>query len=281
MAEHDQKKNEQRNEIRRMKRLLEKMAEMAEHVEQTGSFESGIQNSVKRYNTIVEHLEDRGILAEDLFPELDEDSDSGQLGAEAKLLADYLSDVIEEETEENKGEEETNGVEARFGFRKKSDLKRPDLGMMVALAPFLERNELTSMVLKHFTGQGSVSEEATSEAKASAPQGPNLQTIISLAPHVDQTTLGQMVRACLASQSFDNPQQLVQLAPHMNSAEFSQILREYLPTWFGAQPNTPMSKTTSDGPVSTTNSEETSSPAVVSSANGEEVPPPPPPELLR
>ena len=220
MAEHDKKK-----EIRRMRTLLEKMAEMAEHVEQTGSFESSIQNNVKRYNSIVEHLEDNDVLPEDMFPELDEDSDSGQLGAEAKLLSGYLADLADEDE-----------MERGSGNSRKPEGKRPDLGMMVALAPFLERNELTNIVLKHFTGQTKLGEE---EAPA-APGSMDIQTLIALAPHVDKATLGQMARACLSRQPLADPKLLVALAPHMDKAEFSQLLHEYLPNWFGAAPTAPV-----------------------------------------
>ena len=91
------------------------------------------------------------------------------------------------------------------------------------------------MVLKHFTGQMSGSEET----ELSSSQSPDLKTIVALAPHVDSATLGQMVRACLAQQTLADPKMLVALAPHMKSDEFSQLIREYLPTWFGAQPPTP------------------------------------------
>ena len=48
--------------------------------EQTGSFRAAFTTLLKRYNTIVEHLEDKGILPEDIFPRLDEDFDLGQAG---------------------------------------------------------------------------------------------------------------------------------------------------------------------------------------------------------
>ena len=219
MADQSAKK-----EIRRIRTLLEKMAEMAEHVEETGNFESGTRNNVKRYNNIVEHLEDKDILPEDVFPELDEDSDSGQLGTEAKLLADYLADLAEEED-----------AERGAGSFKKPEGKRADLGMMVALAPFLERNELTNIVLKHFTGQtASVEEEAPT-----APGSMDMQTLIGLAPHVDKATLGQMARACLSRQPLTDPKLLVALAPHMDKADFGQLLHEFLPSLFGTAPAPP------------------------------------------
>ena len=104
---------------------------------------------MKRYNNILEHLEDRDILPEGIFPSVDEDSDAGQLGAEAKLLAEYLADFASDEEEPARGP----------GKERKGEGKKQDLGMMVALAPFLEKNDLTHMVLKHFTGQMSGSEE--------------------------------------------------------------------------------------------------------------------------
>src|SRR5260221_2863873 len=117
---------ETNNEVRRLRRLLLKMAELAEHVEQTGSFESGVQNSVKRYNAIVGHLEALEALPVSMFPRLEDEADAGQLGAQATLLADYLKDSTEEE-------------EARA-------ISAPDLGSLVALAPFLGSKELSQLV---------------------------------------------------------------------------------------------------------------------------------------
>ncbi len=214
MAEHDSKKNE----IRRMRTLLQKMAEMAEHAEQTGSFESATHNYVRRYNAIVEHLEDNDVVPEDLFPKLEEETDFGQMGAEAKLLADYLDDILEESPKASNRNE-----------------TKPDLGLMVALAPFLESRELSKIVSQHFTGPGGA---GANEGGESA-QGPDLKTIASLAPHVDRMTLAEMVRACLAREPLRDPHLLLSLAPHMDRHEFSRLLREYLPNWFGGQAPAP------------------------------------------
>lgn len=210
MSENDHKK-----EIRRMRLLLRKMSEMAEHVEQSGSFESGIRSSVKRYNAIVEHLEDIEALPDDLFPKLDERADSGQLGAEAMLLGDYLDDLTEED-----------------GKEEKSHKQKPDMGMLIALAPFLEKSELNKLVQSHFPTQPSAPEEPKAATGAS---GPDMETIVRLAPHVDRAALGQMVRTYLASHRVTDPNQLVRLAPHMDKREFSQMLLDHLPGWFGAQ----------------------------------------------
>src|SRR5580700_3129003 len=85
-----------KKEVSRLRHLLLKMAELAEHVEQTGSFESGLNNSLIRYNTIVQRLEQLGACANGLFPALASDASAGTLGAEATLLAEYLEDITKE-----------------------------------------------------------------------------------------------------------------------------------------------------------------------------------------
>jgi hypothetical protein len=202
-----------------MVRLLRQTAEFAEHVEQTGSFQSGARNSVKRYNAIVEHLEEEDIIREDMFPRLEEDeSDFGQLGAEATALANYLDDIGDEEEKPATG-----------------GPKGKDFGWLLGLAPFLERDELSKLVRSHFTGQAPFPvPPAPPKEEADSSQGPDLKTIIGLAPHIDKKTLGEMVRACLSRQKLRDPNLLVALAPHMESRDLGQILHEYLPDWFAS-----------------------------------------------
>ncbi len=218
-----------KQEIRRIRNLLLKMAETAEHAEQTGSFESGVRNYVKRYNAIVEHLEEEDILPEELFSELDEDETNfGQLGAESTLLADYISDIVEETPVENAKREHKEG-----------------LGPLIALAPFLGSSELSKLVRERL---GVTVTTTSAPTPPPPPHGPDLQTIIGLAPHVDKETVGQLVRAALAQHKVSDPSLLVALAPHMDKAEFSQLVREQLPGWFSAQPapdNAPKQEATS------------------------------------
>jgi hypothetical protein len=194
---------------------LRKMAEMAEHTEQTGSFESGIRNNyVKRYNAIVEHLEEMDVVPEELFPRLDDEADSGQLGAEAMLLADYLADFLEETPPPNAGRG-----------------NKPDMGLMVALAPFLESKELSNLVRASLAGTPPPAGEAPEENAADA--GPDLQALVGLAPHIDSGTLAELVQAHLARHKLSDPRLLTALAPHMKSSDLSRILRSYVPEWFG------------------------------------------------
>jgi hypothetical protein len=209
-----------KKEVRRMRALLQRMSEIAEHAEQSGSFEGAAHNYVKRYNAIVEHLEEEEVLAEDLFPKLDEDSDIGQLGAEAKLLGNYLDDIIEE-----------SPAPAGKGKGEKGEKGRADLGVLVALAPFLGSNELSKLVRQHF--------DKEAEEKVQPRAEPDLKTIIELAPHIDKVSLSKLVRNALARQSITDPRLLVELAPHMDAAEFAEILREQFPEWFGEPSATP------------------------------------------
>lgn len=181
-----------------------------------------MRNSVKRYNTIVEHLEDINTLPEELFPQLDEDEAAwGQLGPEAALLADYLNDLLE-------GEPKETGP-------------RRNLGELIGLAPFLEGKELSQLIQTHFLGHPSAPPDAPPPpgSPTEAAQGPDLKTIVSLAPHIDKATLKEMVQACLSHQRVSDPNLLVSLAPHLDSATFGQLLREHLPGWFQKQPTPP------------------------------------------
>jgi len=80
-----------------VRRLLRETGRIAEHASLTGSLEKGSRLAIRQYNAIKEHLQDTGVIPEDLFPELDED-DCGfdELGVAAKLLDGYLDDDDDE-----------------------------------------------------------------------------------------------------------------------------------------------------------------------------------------
>jgi hypothetical protein len=214
MSEQDQTKETRPKEVRRLRHLLLKMAELAEHVEQTGSFESGVQISVKRYNAVVRRLEETEALPASMFPLLDESADAGQLGAEATLLAEYLNDLAEESGEGG------------------SSCDPPELGSLIALAPFLGSQELSQLVRARFALKGN---EEESGAEPSASTQPDLKTIAELAPHLSSADVGELVRACLARNENVNPKYLARLAPHMNSKDLGKLLRTQMPGWFGTQ----------------------------------------------
>jgi hypothetical protein len=210
------------SEVRRLRKLLGRMMELANHVEQTGSFESGAHDSVRRYNAIVERLEEIGAISENTFPRFDEGDESigfGRLGAECTLLAGYLENLMEEE----EPEDFRGGRRHRRRFRE-------NIGELVALAPFLGSEELHKLVKSHFTGMKAGEDTDTDEEDK-----PDLKHIISLAPHMNSEDLEQLLLACLSRNPNINPKYLTALAPHLSSEALGRILREYLPAWFEAE----------------------------------------------
>ncbi len=273
-----------KQEIRRIRNLLLKMAETSEKSELTGSFEGGIRNYVKRYNAIVEHLEEEDIVPEDLFSELDEDETNfGQLGAEATLLADYISEDAEESPKENAKREQKEG-----------------LGPLVALAPFLGSSELSKLVRERLGVTVTVSSDQPTPPKPPVPpvppvpphgttppapsQGPDLSTIVVLAPFLDAEAVSQMVFAAVSQRKVSDPNALVALAPFMDKADFSRLVREQLPGWFGAQPNAPNAENTPE-PQPPTSGGSSSSWSTLPDSNADKWPTPPtpptPPNELR
>ena len=219
MSEQEQKK-----EIPRLYKLLLKMTEMAEHSEQTGTFESATRNLSRRYNAIVERLEDIDAIPGDLFQRLEDNADFGQIGAEATLLADYVKDLNEEVGPPERGKEK-----AKRGF---------DPGPLIALAPFLDSGDLGRLVREHFVGAGESQEKAEAReekpaAASSKSQTPDLRDIAELAPHLKPEDVNKMVRVSLANQKAFDPKAVVEIAPHLRPEDLSAILHEYAPEWFG------------------------------------------------
>ena len=205
--------NDQQKEIRRLSNLVSKIAELAEHVEQTGSFESGAQNSVKRYNAVVERLEAIEAVPAGMFPRLDEDAKFGQLGAEATLLGSYLQDMVEEEGSPAPG-------------------KGPDIHNLVALAPFLGSKELGQLVRERFLRGKGEDEDEGENGEASEGGLPDLRTIVSLAPHMKSSDLAGLLQGYIARHGTINPKYLTALAPHISSEHLGQLLRNSAPEWF-------------------------------------------------
>ena len=101
-------------EIKRVRRLLRETARIAEHASLTGSLEKGSRLAIRQYNAIRAHLENTGVIPEELFPELDEDDcQFDELGVAAKLLDGYLDDEAEPGKEESGNRRKR--VEVKFG----------------------------------------------------------------------------------------------------------------------------------------------------------------------
>jgi hypothetical protein len=77
-------------ELRRIVRMLEKTARMAEHATLTGSLSNGKGYAIRSYNAVVEHLANSLQVPPTLFPLLPESASLGDVGIASAQLAEYL-----------------------------------------------------------------------------------------------------------------------------------------------------------------------------------------------
>ena len=209
-------KNRKR-EIRQMRKILNEITGMAEEE----AFPRGIATVVKRYNAILRHLESHAVVPAGLFQTLSEEEEPSydEIGVECRLLNGYL---------EEDDEDESPNSEANFG-------------PVIALAPFLEKDDLKKLVRMHLSGKGY--EESDFEVKESRSKAPDLKILVGLAPHMPKQELTELVTACLARRDDFDPKLLLALAPHMDGQELGRLLKEHLPEWFAGknQPESPPS----------------------------------------
>src|SRR5438067_12929381 len=102
------KNNSENMDLRKMRRLLRETTRLAERASMTGSLQGGGRIAIRQYNAIRNHLQDEGIIPEDLFQELDEDEATfDELGVVTGMLESYLEDEDDgAETEIERGPED-------------------------------------------------------------------------------------------------------------------------------------------------------------------------------
>jgi hypothetical protein len=83
-------------ELRRIVRMLEKTAQMAEHASLTGTLAGGQAYAVRSYNSILKHLTDTGEVPAALFPPLPEEASIDEVGIASTQLAGYLQAGLSE-----------------------------------------------------------------------------------------------------------------------------------------------------------------------------------------
>lgn len=79
-------------EVRRLRRLLKDIADLAQNASLTGSLQGGARTATRRYNTVVERLDTLGVTSPGLFTTLADDAPFDEIGVEATLLAGYLKE---------------------------------------------------------------------------------------------------------------------------------------------------------------------------------------------
>jgi hypothetical protein len=198
-----------KREIKRIRHMLDEIVSLAEDEE----LEGGLPNAVRRYNSIVRHLETAEVLPPGLFQLVSEEQGAvnfHQIAVESRMLSGYLEEVVDEEDEDER--------------------TRPDFGPVIALAPFLDKSDLRAMVHTHLSGAGFPNSKPTPGERRPGP--PGLDSLVALAPHMGKKDLAQMVEACLAREPVSDPNLLLALAPHLDKEDLGRLLRQHAPGWF-------------------------------------------------
>ena len=100
--------------VRKIRRLLHETKKIAENASLTGSLNGGAKIAVRQYNAIRNHLQDMGVIPDELFQELDEDDTNfDELGVTVAMLDGYL----EEDEDDSGGDPESEDSERRSGRR--------------------------------------------------------------------------------------------------------------------------------------------------------------------
>jgi hypothetical protein len=90
---------DQEKEIRKVIRMLKATGKAAHEAAFTGTFSAGGPTFIRQYNAMLEHLKEMGVLAEKLFPPLEAEVASGEVGLICAQLAAYLEGEIAEDEE--------------------------------------------------------------------------------------------------------------------------------------------------------------------------------------
>jgi hypothetical protein len=104
-------------DLRKIRRLLRETTRLAERASMTGSLQGGGRIAIRQYNAIRNHLQDSGVIPEDLFQELDEDEATfDELGVVTGMLESFLEDE-DEVSADSDGEKGPEDGDSRRGRR--------------------------------------------------------------------------------------------------------------------------------------------------------------------
>lgn len=96
-------------ELVRLHRMLREIAELAHHASITGFLKQGKHSAMQRYNAILQHFEQRGLVPPGLFRPLPNDASFDELNVEATLLASYIEDDVKQ-AKKGRGSSQNVGV---------------------------------------------------------------------------------------------------------------------------------------------------------------------------
>ena len=84
--------SDNRADIRRLRRLLKEISELAQHASLTGALREGAPSAIRRYNAVLQQLERLGAVTPGFFGPLAETAGYDELGVDSKLLAGYIKE---------------------------------------------------------------------------------------------------------------------------------------------------------------------------------------------
>jgi len=113
-------------EVRRLRRMLKELAELSQHASLTGSLRDGAAAAVRRYNAAIERLNEIDVPTTGFTP-LPAGAGYDELAVESASLAGYL-------------QEEENGAGGSCGGKSRG------MKLVVGLAPFIDQDALVDLV---------------------------------------------------------------------------------------------------------------------------------------
>lgn len=193
--------------VKQAKTLLKELASVSEHASLTGAYSDGLPSARDKINWLMAWAEAQQIAPTGFFRPLSESAGWGEVGVEARMMMASLKEVDEFEEEDDmpppdEDDEVPQDEEGRdYGFifgeglgrklKKLRKLKRlkhlaestgmgiKDPGVLVAMAPFLDSDDLAALVMEHMEDGGEFDEGL----------------LVALAPFLGSQTLGRLVRA--------------------------------------------------------------------------------------
>ncbi len=131
----------------------------------TGACADGLPAAIARYNAVLRRLEETGTVAAEMFEPLPDTAGFGQLGIEARLLSSYLRGIAHECRHGREDDEEPPAG-------------MPDVSTIIALAPFMDRKDLTDLAKSALGCCGAV----------------DAGVLVGLAPFMEHGEIGRIAR---------------------------------------------------------------------------------------
>jgi len=171
-------------ELRATRRLLHEISQMCEHATLTGSLGGGAPRTVARYNSILARLVSEGAVPEGLFTSLAENSEYGEIGVEARMLASYIREGEKEKDKNRSWGVHDPGILTRLApFVDSADLSalireqmqkgvHMDMHILTSIAPFLGKQDLSMLLREQLNSNSDRRERGERPGRPERPDRP-------------------------------------------------------------------------------------------------------------